>query len=104
MNNTWCITHAAHCFRAYPGTGYGVNCSKEEPLAQWEKDLLRGPHAEGYGDVTFVRFDGRTVVVENVRVDSICDDGTGSVIGAECDGGTIVHVPYVSHWTVEYIV
>lgn len=78
----------------------------DEPLAPWERELLgTRAHTEGYGDVTFHRTDGLTVVIKNLRVDGIGIDhntqGLG-VISATDEDDKIYHIPFVSHWTVEY--
>lgn len=61
-------------------------------------------HAEGEGDVTFTRTDGRTVTIENVRVDSVGPAGSNpGVVSAEFfDSDDIIHVPFVESWTFSY--
>lgn len=61
-------------------------------------------HVEGEGDVIFTRLDGKTVRIDNVRVDSISPIAENNgVIGVEFfDSDRVVHVPFVSHWEIEY--
>lgn len=102
MLNDWCYTHSRRCYRDY---GWSANpaCSREEPLAPWERELLTG-YCEGEGKVTFTRTDGRTVVIDKVRVDSISAVAENKgVIGVEFYGtDRVVHVPFVSYWEVTY--
>lgn len=58
----------------------------------------------GEGDVLFTRTDGRTVFIENVRVDSIGPRAEApGVIGVEFfDRDDIVHVPFVQYWVINY--
>lgn len=58
----------------------------------------------GEGDVLFTRTDGRTVFIENVRVDSIGPRAESpGVIGVEFfDRDDIVHVPFVQYWVINY--
>jgi len=75
----------------------------ETPLASWERELLYGP--DPVATVTFTRTDGKTVVFDNVRVDSIGPSAENpGVIGVEFedDHDRIVHVPFVAYWTIEY--
>lgn len=106
MENNWCHYHSALCFSTYRRTGMTDNCTREEPLAQWERELLAG-HAgqeDGIGNVTFYLSNGDSFTIDNVRVDSISPNGANNgVIAAEgSDGDTIYHVPWVSYWTVDY--
>ena len=80
----------------------------ESPLAPWERNLLNrvnlDRHEEGFGEVTFHRTDGEKVVVDNVDIDSIGPDGSRKYIIA-CEvknNDVLVHVPWVTHWTIEY--
>jgi hypothetical protein len=59
---------------------------------------------EGEGDVLFTRTDGRTVLIENVRVDSIGPSAENpGVIGVEFfDRDDVVHVPFVQFWVINY--
>lgn len=76
-----------------------------QPLAPWERELLTGSkYMEGEGKVTFTRTDGRTVEIDNVRVDSISTgaENTG-IVGVEFFGNDrVVHVPFVQFWEVSY--
>lgn len=84
---------------------YSVPMNNDEPLALWERELLYGRSPEGYGDVTFYRLDGRTVFFRDVEVDGIGSDygtaGLGVVTATQHDG-TVIHIPFVEYWTVEY--
>lgn len=76
----------------------------------WADSFCEGPmptsrHAEGYGEVTFIRTDGRIKVMDNVHVDSIgIDAGTHGrgVVTVTQEDGTITHLPFIESWTVEY--
>lgn len=83
------------------------DCSHHEPLADWERDLLecaKPAHAMGYGEVTFTRIDGRSVTVDNVRVDSVGTDyGLYGVVSMEVEGqDSPLHMPFIESWTVDY--
>ena len=58
----------------------------------------------GEGDVLFTRTDGRTVLIENVRVDSIGPSAENpGVIGVELfNSDQIIHVPFVQFWVINY--
>lgn len=66
----------------------------DEPLA----------HREGEATVTFCRTDGRKLVLDHVRVDSVGPNGVpGGVIGVEFfDSDEVIHVPFVESWTFSY--
>ena len=66
--------------------------------------LFDGPaHREGYGEVTFTRTDGKRVVLDNIRVDSVSPLAANTgVVCAEDEDENIIHIPFVSHWTVDY--
>lgn len=60
-------------------------------------------HDEGFGEVTFYRTDGTTIVLDYIKVDSISPVAANNgVVCAEDSEGTIIHIPFVSYWTVEY--
>lgn len=61
-------------------------------------------HAEGEGDVTFLRTDGRKVVIRDVRVDSVGPSASApGVVSVEFFGSDdVVHVPFVESWTFNY--
>ena len=60
-------------------------------------------HAEGYGEVTFHRTDGQTVVIDNIRVDSIGPQAANTgVVSADDGDDKIYHLPFVAYWTVDY--
>ena len=80
-------------------------CISEQPLAPWERELLgQRPHDIGEGDVMFTRTDGRTVKIDNVRVESISPMGTNAGVVAVEFFGTdrVVHVPFVESWEISY--
>ena len=59
---------------------------------------------EGIGEVTFTRSDGRTIVIEDVKYDSIgVDHGQGPmmVITLTKEDETIIHLPFIDFWTIE---
>jgi hypothetical protein len=70
-------------------------------------DLRRrlGVKPEGIGDVTFTRTDGRQVFVADVRFDSIGVDHGQTPLGVVTltkEDETIVHLPFIESWTVEF--
>jgi len=78
----------------------------EDRLKPWEHELLTG-YREGYGKVTFTRSDGRSVVLDNVRIDSVGPDTGPDAhilrnVVAEQEDGTMVHLPFIESWTVSY--
>ena len=96
-----------HCCHVTCQGFFSCKYSAEPALAPWERALLgHDRHPEGYGEVTFYRFDGKTVTVDNVRVDSIGPDSDTANREGVCadllNDERILHVPSVSHWTIEY--
>lgn len=72
-----------------------------EPLAEWEKELLRGDVAT----VTFTRTDGKTLSFDHVNVDSIGPSAENpGVVGVEFENDSmrVVHVPFVQSWEITY--
>lgn len=67
-------------------------------------EIFAMAHAEGEGDVTFTRLDGKTVTFNGVLVDSIGPTAANpGVIAVEFfDSDRVVHVPFVLSWEVDY--
>lgn len=63
----------------------------------------RPVHAEGFGEVTFIRTDGKSVVIDNIRVDSISPQAANTGVVCADDGDDkIYHLPFIAYWTVDY--
>lgn len=89
----------------YPGWPCGTHeRQQDEAIANLRARLTGTQYREGEGKVTFTRTDGRTVTIDNVRVDSIGPGAmTHGVVGVErFDTDEIVHVPFVETWEVTY--
>lgn len=62
---------------------------------------------EGCGNVVFTRTDGRKIVIENVRIDSVSpvnEDGVNrDVVGVELfDKDETIFLPFIERWHFEY--
>lgn len=67
------------------------------------RQRLGNAHEEGYGEVTFTRTDGEVVNLDHIRVDSISSVAANTgVVCAEDKDGNIIHLPFISHWVVDY--
>lgn len=102
MNRTWCYTHSLPC---YSGSFFGATewCSREEPLAEWEKELLNPIPTRVRADVTFTLESGDTLTFQDVNVDSISPVGANRgciAVEFENDADRVVHVPWVRWWEI----
>lgn len=69
----------------------------------WGKDA----HPEGMGEVTFVRLDGRKVVVDDVHIDSInqlgrADESVGIIAFDHGAAGDTMFLPCIESWSIDY--
>lgn len=83
----------------------GENCTDAALRVLRAKLTDVSPYADGYGKVTFHRTDGRTVVLDNVAYDGIGTDygqGRLGTVSATLEDETIVHLPFIEYWTVDF--
>ena len=76
----------------------------EEPLAEWEKELLRP--SEMQSDVVLTLEGGNTLEFQNVRIDAVGPSAQQKgIIGIEFadDLDRLVHVPNVLWWEFNHV-
>lgn len=99
-----CGIHFSFCNNKSAAT-HKPTLSSDEAIQDLRRKLTGYP--EGVGKVTFFRTDGRKVVIDNVKYDEIGVDNSRTAAGIVTltvadENETIVHLPFVECWTVEF--